>query len=169
MGKLSQLLNRPEYVHAAINHLPLIGLLLALLVLAVGLGARSRPVLLTGLALVALMALSVWPVYYFGEAGYDRVLSMTNETGDAFLKYHRALAGRWVFLYYVTAGLAALGLGVGWKRPRWLAPAAGLALVAGLASLAAGILIAQAGGEIRHREFRFGPPPKTPPEQADSP
>ena len=159
MEKLSSLLDRPEYVHTAINHFPLIGLLVSLLTLVIGLIARSRPVQLTGQALVCALALSVWPVFYFGEAGFDRVVSMADEQGEAFLKYHADLAHGWVFLYYLTAGIAALGLGLAWKRPRFQVPAGIAALVLGLASLVAGILIARAGGEVRHREFRSGPPP----------
>ena len=164
MDELSSLLNRPEYVHAAINHFPLIGLLVAMLALVTGLIARQRAVTLTGLALVCIMALSIWPVFSFGEAGFDRVLSMSDEAGEAFLKYHAMLAHRWVFLYWVTAGLAALSFVVGWKKPRLLVPGSLLSVAAGIASLIAGIIIAQAGGEVRHKEFRDGPPPKVPEE-----
>jgi len=160
MDKFSNLMNRPEYVHAAINHFPLIGVFVALLTLAIGLATRQRAVTLTGLALVALTALSVWPVFSFGEAGYDRVLSMSDEPGEAFLKYHAALAHRWVFLYYVTAFVAALAFSLSWEWQRVLVPGSLLAVLLAIASLVAGIASAQAGGEVRHREFRNGPPPK---------
>ena len=88
MESSSSLLNRPEYIHVAINHFPLIGLFVAMLALLAGLLFRARAVTLTGLALVCLLALSIWPVYAYGEAGYDRVLSMSDEPGEAFLKYH---------------------------------------------------------------------------------
>ena len=159
MESLTSLLNRPEYVHAAINHFPLIGLFVATLASAAALVMRNRGATVIGLGLLVLLSLSVWPVFHFGEAGYDRVLSMADEPGQAFLRRHEDLADRWVFLYYVTAGVGALGLGLAWKWPRLLTPFAVASLVLAAASLVAGILIAQAGGEIRHREFRFGPPP----------
>jgi hypothetical protein len=160
MGSLSSLLARPEYIHATINHFPLIGLLVAISALLTGLAVRNRPVILTGLGLVCVMALSIWPVYAYGEAGYDRVLSMSDEPGEAFLKYHAELAHRWVFLYYLTAVAAAVAFGLVWKRPQTLIPSGILIVVLSSASLVAGIAIAHAGGEIRHREFRSGPPPK---------
>ncbi|HLH53162.1 MAG TPA: hypothetical protein VKY92_06050 [Verrucomicrobiae bacterium] len=166
MNALSSLLDRPEYVHTAINHFPLIGLLVAILTLVIGLVSRSRAVAMTGMGLVCVLSLSIWPVYAFGEQGFDRVLSMSDEKGEAFLKYHAELAHRWVFLYYVSAGVAALGLGLGWKKPRTLVPLGIASVLAAGASLAAGILIAQAGGEIRHREFRIGPPPAIKDEHA---
>ena len=159
MERFPTLLNQPEYVHAAINHFPLIGLSVAMLALVVALVVKSRSGTIIGLALVGVLALSVWPVYEYGQAGFDRVLSMADEPGQAFLRYHARLAERWVFLYYLTAGVAGLGLGLTWKWPRWLTPASILALALAAASLSAGIVIAQAGGEIRHREFRSGPPP----------
>ena len=100
----------PEYAHAVTDHLPLIGLLVAMLALIVALVTKNRTAILIGLALVSLLALSVWPVYHYGEAGYDRVLSMSDDAGAKFLDYHKALAERWVFLYFVTAGVAGVGL-----------------------------------------------------------
>jgi hypothetical protein len=159
MNTISKLLQQPEYVHVAINHFPLIGLLIGMLSLVAALIVRSRAATLIGLALVALTALSVWPVSYYGEAGYDRVLSMADDPGQAFLKHHMELADHWGFLYYVAAVVAALAFGLSWKWPRVLLPGSILSLVLAVASLIAGIAIAQAGGEVRHREFRFRPPP----------
>jgi len=157
------MLDRPEYVHVVINHFPLIGLLVAMLALTAALVTRNRTAILIGLALVGLLALSAWPVFEYGEEGYDRVLSMADEAGSKYLQYHKALAGRWVFLYFVTAGVAGLGFALAWKWPRTLLPSSILALVLAVASLTAGIVIAKAGGPIRHREFRSGPPPELPP------
>ena len=159
MEKLTSLLNRPEYVHTAINHFPLIGLLVAIVAVLMSLFARLRLATVLSLALLTLLALSVWPVTYFGEAGYDRVLSMADDDGQAFLRYHVHLADRWVFLYYVTAAVAALAIGLNWKWPKTLLPLSIATLVLSAASLTGGIFIAHAGGEVRHREFRSGPPP----------
>ncbi len=159
MENLSKLLSQPEYVHVIINHLPLVGLPVAMLALLIALVARNRTSVLIGLALVGLLSLSAWPVYYYGEAGYDRVLAMADEAGAAFLDYHKDLAEDWVFLYFVTSGVAGLAFLLSWKWRRLLTPLAILTLVLASASLVAGIIIAHAGGEVRHREFRSGPPP----------
>jgi len=156
------MLDQPEYVHAVTNHLPLIGLLVAMLALLAALVTKDRSATLIGLALVGLLALSAWPVYHFGEAGYDRVLSMADDAGMKFLEQHKAFAERWIFLYFATAGVAALGFGLAWKWPRTRVYSSILALVLAAASLAAGMVIAKAGGAVRHREFRFHPPPQPP-------
>ncbi len=158
-GEISAMLQQPEYVHVILNHFPLIGLLVAMLALVVALITRNRTAILIGLALVGLLALTAWPVSEFGEEGYDRVLSMSDDAGGKFLQHHRALAERWVFLYYVTAGIAGLGFVLAWKWPRTLVLSSILALVLAAASLAAGVVIAKAGGYVRHSEFRPDPPP----------
>ena len=153
------MLDRPEYVHVIINHFPLIGLLVAIVALTAALVVRSHKATLIGLALVSLLALSAWPVAEYGKEGYDCVLSMSDEAGGTYLAHHRDLASRWIFLYYITAGIAALGFALAWKWPRTLVLSSVLALVLGVSSLAAGIVIAKAGGCIRHREFRTAPLP----------
>lgn len=159
---IASLLDRPEYVHVTINHFPLIGLLVATVSLASGLAIKNRAAILVALGLLGLMGLSAWIVSYFGEEGYDRVLSMADDPGQAYLRYHRLLADRWGFLFYVCAGFAALGIGLGWKWPRLLNWFAFLTILLAIGSLVAGIFIAHSGGEIRHREFRSGPPPEVP-------
>jgi hypothetical protein len=161
------MLEQPEYIHVVLNHLPLIGLFVAMLALGAGLVARDRRATLIGLVLVGLLALSAWPVAHYGEAGYDRVLSMTDDAGARFLQYHRALAERWVFLYYVTAGVAGLGLGAAWRWPKTLPWVAVVALVLAAGSLTAGVYIARAGGPIRHREFRMWQPPPVKSDESD--
>jgi hypothetical protein len=153
--------SQPEYVHVVINHLPLGGLAVAMLALVVALATRDRKATLIGLGLVGLLALSAWPVYHYGQAGYDRVLSMSDEAGQKYLAYHQQLGERWVLLYFVTAGVAGLSCALAWKRPRTLVLSSLVTLLLAGASLASGIVIAKAGGAIRHREFREGPPPKT--------
>jgi hypothetical protein len=133
-----------------------------MLALIVALATGDRTATLIGLALVCLLALSAWPVYHYGEEGYGRVLSMSDEAGAKLLDHHKALAERWIYLHFVTAGVAGLGFTLAWKWPRTLVASSILALVLAAASLAAGMVIAQDGGAVRHREFRFEPPPQAP-------
>lgn len=152
-------LQQPEYDHVLLNHFPIIGLFVVLVFLIATLVMNNRAGLFLSLAMVALLALSAWPVAHYGEAAYDRVLAMSDEAGGQYLKEHRQLADRWIFLYYITAAAAAGVIGLGWKKPRWLRPGASVVAVLAAASLTAGAMIADVGGKIRHREFRYGPPP----------
>jgi hypothetical protein len=155
-------LQQPEYVHVLLNHLPLTGLFAAWLALVATLVARNRTGLFIALGLVAVFALSVWPVVEYGEQGYDRVLAMSDDDGAAYLARHRELADHWAFLFYVTAAAAAAAVVVGVKWPRFLYAAVIVTGLLALASLISGGVIADCGGKVRHREFRFGPPPPEP-------
>lgn len=169
MSDFLQELKQPEYVHVLINHLPLTGLFAAILALIGSLIIRSRSAVFLGMVLVGLFALSAWPVYFYGEKGYDRVYAMTGDEGDAYLKRHRELAERWVWLYYVTAAVAAVGIAASCKWPRVQSPAALVLVLLALGSLVAGGVIADYGGRIRHPEFRNGPPPPRSNQSANEP
>ena len=152
-------LQRPECIHVLLNHLPLTGLLAALLGLLGCLAIRKPAGVVLSLGLVSLFSLSAWPVYVYGEQGYDRVYSMADEDGDAYLARHKELGERWVWLFYVTAGVGAAGMAAGRRSPRWLWALAWATAVLAAGSLLAGAVIAEAGGKVRHPEFRYGPPP----------
>lgn len=154
-----QQLRQPEYVHVLLNPIPVYGMISGILALVVALILRSRPAQITAFVVVIFAALSVWPVGEYGERGYDRVYSMSDKDGQQWLDehMHRADLGIWVF--YVTAAVAAAALIVPKFKPRTQFPLAVATLVFAMASLRAGAWISRAGGKIRHSEFRNGPPP----------
>lgn len=156
-----------EHLHVLLNHLPLVGLMVAVVVLVAALVLRNRPTIVLGLALVALMAGAAWPVIESGQSSYVRVRELADEEGKAHLRHHMVLAERWDKLYYATAGVAVLGLLAAWKWPRGFHTLAVLALLLAAASLVAGAVIAEAGGKVRHPEFRTGPPAPENHEDAD--
>src|ERR1051325_3750404 len=80
---------QPEYIHVLLNPLPVYGLAMGLLGLIVAFFLRSRPAQITALAIVLISSASAWPVYEFGEQAKDRVLSMENEAGGAWLEEHQ--------------------------------------------------------------------------------
>lgn len=154
MSAFLQNLRQPEYVHVLINHLPLTGLLVAAIGLIGALVIRNRSAILLAMALVSLFSASARPVVIYGEQGYDRVYSIADSEGDSHLARHKELSERWVWLFYLTAAVGAAGFAIALKWPKALAPTAALLLLLTLASLIAGGVIAAAGGEVRHPEFR---------------
>jgi hypothetical protein len=151
-------LKRPEYVHVLLNPLPVYATAMGVLALVVALLLRNRPAQLTGLLIILIGCGSVWPVIEYGEKGYDRVKSMSNDDGVKWLDAHadRAHDAEWFF--YVTAALAVAALVANWKFPKagkWLTLAT---LVAALVCVGLAGWISYAGGKVRHPEFRHGPP-----------
>lgn len=157
-------LQQPEYLHVLLNPLPLYGLAIALLGLIIATYLRSRGGQLAALVLVFASTIAVWPVVYHGDQAYDRVLSMADEDGQAWLKAHVHRADQLIFLFYATALMSALAIFIPKKWPRMATPLVIITMLLSILSLGAGSYIAHAGGKIRHREFRSAPPPKTEPE-----
>ncbi|HZS19055.1 MAG TPA: hypothetical protein VFA51_14090, partial [Candidatus Udaeobacter sp.] len=103
-------LQQPEYIHVLLNPLPVYGLLTGLIGLVLAMILRSRRAQIATLALVIISSASAWPVYEFGEEGYDRVLSMTDEDGGAWLDEHMRRAEELIWMFYVLAGLSAVAI-----------------------------------------------------------
>ncbi len=154
-------LRQPEYIHTLINPLPVYGLAIALIGLVIALAIGSRAGQLVTLALVFVTALSAWPAAHFGEEAYDRVLSMADDDGQAWLEEHERRADELVSVFYALATVSAAAILAPRRWPRSAFPLAIATIVVGVGSLGAGGYIAYAGGKIRHREFRnVSPPPK---------
>src|ERR1700736_1456164 len=154
-------LSKPEYVHVLLNPLPVYGLAVGVLGLIIALLSRTRAARVTALALVMVSAASAWPVYYYGEAGYDRVKSMVDEDGDKWLDEHMRRGEQLIYVFYVVAGLSAVAIAAEFKSPRSAVPLAIATLILGIGNLGVGGYIAYAGGHVRHREFRFESAPES--------
>lgn len=153
-------LRQPEYVHVLINPLPVYGTLAGIVALIVALFLHSRPAQIVALTVVFVAALSAWPAAYFGEQAYDIAYSQADEAGDAWLDEHRDRAEDLVWCFYGLAALAAATMFIPRKWPRTAGPLMAATLALAIISLGAGGYTAYAGGRIRHREFRYGPPPR---------
>ena len=161
MNTLWQHLSDPEYVHVLINPLPVYGLSMGVLGLVLGLILRTPKVTIAALVLVVVGGISAWPTYYYGEAGYDRVKALSDDAGAKWLDEHMARGEKLIWMFYVLAGVSAIGIVAIAKRPRSTFAVSVVTLVLGTITLGAGGYIAYAGGHVRHREFRFEPPPET--------
>jgi hypothetical protein len=153
-------LRQPEYVHVLLNPIPIYGLAIALVGLLIAIFLRSRSGQIATLTIVLISAGMAWPVAQLGERSSDRVLSMSDDDGQAWLKAHEHRADQFVSFFYALALLSLAALVLPVKFPRASTLLAVCTLVFGLLVLGMGGYIAQAGGKIRHREFRNEPPPK---------
>lgn len=133
--------------------------------LIIALFLKTRAARVTALALVMVSATSAWPVYYYGEAGYDRVKTMVDDAGDRWLDEHMRRGEQLIYIFYVVAALSAVGITADFAAPKAAVPMAVATLILALVSLGVGGYIAYAGGRVRHKEFRFEAPPEPRQEQ----
>lgn len=151
-------LRQPEYIHVLLNPLPVYGLVTGVLGLVLSLLSRSRQAQMLALAVVFAGAISAWPALYWGQRAYDRVYAMSNPDAQKWLDVHAERAETIVYVYSAAAAIAAAALLTHWRSKKVARPLTLLALLLSLASLAGGGWISQAGGQVRHSEFREGPP-----------
>ncbi len=151
-------LKQPEYIHVIINVMPLVGMGLGAALLLVGLRLESEGMREAGLALVVLAGVITFPTVQFGQHAYDRLYEQIPMEAQQWLDVHMTRAERLQWFFYLTGGLAAWALvSSRKKKPAAVRQAQASLIAAGLcASLAA--WISHAGGQVRHSEFRLGPP-----------
>lgn len=150
------------HLHLLLNHIPVIGLVGAVLILAVGATARNATLVRTSLWTFALLAVAAIAVYLTGESA-EEVVEAIPGIGESVIEEHEEFA---LATTIATGALGALSLLALWLYraprtfPQWLAVTALLASL-----IPAGMLAwtAELGGRIRHEEIRTGwtPPPET--------
>ena len=153
-----QHLQQPEYVHVLLNPVPLYGMAMAVFGLAAGLISRSRAARVIGLLMVIAVCVETWFVYRFGYRGYDRVFAMSNGDAQKWLDLHKHRAVVTSFVFTLAFVLSVASLITEFTPFRFAVALSFVALLAAIAASGAAAWISQAGGQIRHSEFRTGPP-----------
>ena len=158
---------QPEYIHVLLNPLPVYGLAMGVVALIVAFFLKNRRAQIVALIVVLIAAASAWPTFVYGKQAKDRILSMENEAGGAWLEAHEDRAEDLIWFYVALFVLATLALAAPTKWPRSTTPLLIAVILLSAVTLGCGGYIAYAGGKIRHREFRNVPPPqKKKPEEA---
>ena len=165
VASLLQDLSQPEYVHVLINPLPVYGLAIGVLALVISLFQRSRTAQVTALLLIVVCGAIAWPVAHYGGEAYDRVLSLSDDQGQDWLKAHAERADRFIGYFYALAAIAVSAVLIPLRWPKAALSLTIISLLCACAVLGMGGYIAYAGGKIRHREFRNEPAPVIPVEQ----
>jgi hypothetical protein len=158
------LLKKPEYIHVMLNHLPIYGTMLGALALGISLLLRSRAAQITALVITLIAGASAYPVLVTGQRAYKTIRSMADDTGAEALDEHMDRAEKTIGAFYFLAVLALAGLLVPIKWPKAGLPLAAVTLAVAIICSGIAVYIAQAGGQVRHAEFRPSESPTPSPE-----
>src|SRR5580700_8583859 len=120
----SDLLQKPEYIHVVLNHLPIYGTILGALALAVSLVLRSRAAQITALVITLVAATAAYPVLISGQRAYKVIRNSSDDAGQEALDEHMDRAEKTIALFYLLALVSLSGLLVPIKWPRTGAPLA---------------------------------------------
>ncbi|HEY0969434.1 MAG TPA: hypothetical protein VGE02_00515 [Gemmatimonadales bacterium] len=144
----------PVHLHLLLNHVPVIGAVFTVLLLAVALLRNSTELGKTSLGILGLLAAVAIVVYLTGEPT-EEVVERLPGVSEAAMERHEDVA------LVATIAMTVLGVlalaALGWFRqrvlPRWIS---GAALLATLAVTGVMGFTANLGGQIRHSEIRPG-------------
>src|SRR5260370_22524677 len=159
------ILKRPEYIHVTLNYLPIYGTILGALALAISLVLRSRAAQITALILTLIAGVSAYPVFVSGQRAYKTIRGMSDDAGADALDEHMDRAEKTIGAFYFLALLALAGLLVPIKWPKAGLPLAAVTLAVAVICSGIAVYIAQAGGQVRHTEFRTEQPEQSPTPQ----
>lgn len=154
-----QTLFTPAHLHLAINHVPIIGLAVACLPVLLGILFHSRGALASGL-LAALLCVGTMPaIMETGEAAQEAFADGSIDpgmdvAGKAAFREHSKRAHYTAPVVYAVGILALLALLTLIKFPRQAAWLGWAVLLGSALSISLSVWTAEAGGRIRHTEFR---------------
>lgn len=138
------------HLHLMLNHIPIVGGLIATILLAVAVVLRRDEVGRIALAMFVGIALTTVPVYLSGDPAEDMVEQLAGVDADA-IDAHEDIAVYAFVGMGCTGVLALAGLWLFSRRaiPRWFAV---VSLVAALLATGVVMLTAYEGRRIRHPE-----------------
>lgn len=139
------------HLHLMINHLPVVGAIIALLLLGWSLVTRRREWIRLSLFVTLLVGLSAYPAFFTGDEAHEQLEDVQGFDHD-LIHEHEDAADWALWIMLGTAALSALGLWASRKDrelPRWAGPAVMVGLLLSTAAVARAALL---GGEIRHPE-----------------
>ena len=155
----------PVHVHLMLNHIPVVGMILALFLFAVAAVKRSDDIVKVILALFVLLGLVSIPVYLTGEPAEEAVEHLPGVSHD-FIEAHEDAAA------YALASVEVLGVAslVGLflfrrsRLPQWF-----VAVILILSIVASAVMVrtGNLGGQVRHSEIRSGSAPAESHESQD--
>ncbi|MEO7934411.1 MAG: hypothetical protein ABIT76_14765 [Chthoniobacterales bacterium] len=148
------ILQNPAHLHLLLNHLPIAGLAVAALGLFLALLARNRGAQIISLCLIILTSAAAWPVYVTGENAYKSIRGIADDAGSDWLDTHIDRADETIWYFAVPPAFALLAMFLPRKFPSSAVPLLVVTLLAALVCLGLAAYIADAGGQIRHPEFR---------------
>jgi len=161
----------PAHLHLAINHVPIIGLTVACLPVLIGILFHSRGALASGLLAVILCTTVMPAIMKTGGSAYDSFMDGSiepglDDAGKTALRQHAHRADATAPVVYAAGILALVALLVLTKFPLQAAWISWAVLLGCTFAIALSVWTAEAGGRIRHSEFR--PPEKSSPTPSPS-
>ncbi|MBX7094766.1 MAG: hypothetical protein K1X56_08600 [Flavobacteriales bacterium] len=141
------------HFHLLVNHLPIMGSLFGLIVLALGFALRSSVVRRVGLFLLILGGLTAMPANFSGE-GAEEVVESLPGADHKLIHEHEESAEVALIVSVIVALISMVGLFAEWKGKKWAIYVSTTVLLLSAGNFYLLRKVGTTGGEIRHSEIR---------------
>jgi NADH:ubiquinone oxidoreductase subunit 4 (subunit M) len=141
------------HIHLLFNHVPVLGSIFGLIILAFGLFGAKRVLRRTSYYIFIIVALFTLPVYFSGE-GAEEVVEDIAGVSHTYIEEHEDLGNISLYLTLLTGVISVVALVAGAKSQKKGKLYAKILLVLGLISFTTIAITAGHGGKIRHSEIR---------------
>lgn len=141
------------HFHLVVNHFPIVGILIGLLVLVTGFLLKKSEVKVTALGIFVFSALASFAAFYTGE-GAEEIVERIPGISETLINQHEESAELFFTVILILGGISLITMILEIRKIKFASYGFILAI---LFSLAAGVLaknVGTTGGEIRHTEIR---------------
>lgn len=141
------------HFHLVVNHLPIVGTLIGLLVLISGLLLKKSEVKLTAFGIFIFSAITSIVAFLTGE-GAEEVVEDLSGISETLIHTHEEYAESFLILSISLGVIAIIGFIAELKKFKLSKLLTILILLIALANIVLGKYVGTSGGEIRHTEIR---------------
>lgn len=150
---------RPDYLHVLINPIPALGMVLGVLLVLAHKFRREPALMEAGLVVIAATAGITGAAVWLGQRAYDRLFETLSLESQMWLDVHMERAETFQYVFYAAGALALATLWSKRRKPAAVHPLLLATILSASLSAALAGVIAHAGGQVQHGEFREGQPP----------
>lgn len=141
------------HVHLVVNHMPIVGLLIGILILIMGLLLKRSEVKLTALGVLIFSAITSIFAFYSGDAAEDVVENMAG-ISKTLIEKHEELGETFFTLTLILGAIALIAFIAELKKVKFAKYLVMLVLIFAIADMVLAKFVGTSGGEIMHIEIR---------------
>lgn len=140
------------HLHLLLNHIPIVGIIIGVLILTAGFFLKNVSVKRTALAVLIFSAISAVPAFFSGESA-EHLAEDIPGISHQLIEEHEEAAAVFIWLIVISGILAAAAFVLSFSKGKLLPILYALIFLFTAASIVTAVLTGTSGGEIRHTEL----------------
>ena len=141
------------HIHLLVNHFPIIGVILGIVILIAGFILKNTAVKKTALAIFFLSAISSVPAFFSGE-GAEEAIETLPGVSENYIEAHEEIAAIFIWIIGSLGIISLITFLLDHFKIKYSGLFYGLTLLIAIVSTVFAAKAGSTGGEIRHPEIR---------------